>query len=164
MSIPKSIKTRLLSAAYSAAYATSQRVFNFTERLRVQKEDSYQDDLFDYRDKLADELVEGKELIEVLAAHNNKVQGELDFVEREINGPTYTEREQVPEGAGVRDFDDLPAPQGVNEDEAPEGYKAVIGAGGCTGCHLDPTEDTCQAPACFSEHRGDGQEVIFVKR
>lgn len=149
MSIQKSIKTRLLSAAYKAACALS-----------------------DYRDKLAEELREGQELVEVLAAHNNKVQGELDSVHREIYGPDfptgtwagYTEREQVPEGAGVRDFDDLPAPQGVNEDEAPEGYKAVPTSGGCTGCAFDPLSDACPAPACYSEHRGDGQEVIFVKR
>lgn len=170
MSIPKSIKTRIMSAAYKAACALSERVFNFTERLRVQKEDSYEDDLFNYRDELADELTEGKELVEVLAAHNDKVQGELDFVHREIYGPDfptgtwagYTEREQVPEGAG------LPPPE-IDEDDAPEGYKAVpCGMDGCPDCAFTTGEQDCPTRdgqlRCIDVLRADRTEVVFVKR
>ena len=179
MSIPKSIKTRLLSASYTAACVVAERVFDLTERLRVQEEDSYQDDLFNYRDELADELAEGKAQVEVLTAHNAKVQFELDFVEREINGPTYTEREQVPEGAGVRDFDDLP--QGsieidmdpikyFDEDDAPEGYKAAPydrEEHGCHACYFY-TETDCPLRGdllhCDPRNREDRTEVHFVKR
>ena len=167
----QSLKTRLLFAAYKAACALSEAVFNFTERLRVQKEDSYMNDLYDYRDELAEELREGTALLGTLERHLDNVQAELEITHREIYGPDYTPREQVPEGAGVRDFDDLPAPQGVEEDEAPEWYKAVSAGVGCTGCYFDPTHpDGCpgspgsEVTSCFADQRGDQQEVVFIKR
>ena len=157
----QSLKTHLLSASYKAACALSEAVFNFTERLRVQKEDSYMDDLYDYRDELAEELREGNALLGALERRLDNAQAELEITNREIYGP------DCPIPRTLTGFDDLPAPQGVDEDEAPWGYKAAA-PGACTGCAFDPL-DTCPnndgGPwRCNAEFRGDGQEVVFHPR
>lgn len=159
----QSLKTRLLSAAYKAACAFAEKVFAFTESIREKKDTSYLDDLYDHRDALAEELREGEELAHVLRRRNEYVAWELAVTEREIYGPTYTPTCTLHK---VRDFDDLPAPQGVDEDEAPEGYKAVPADVGCTGCCFDP-EIGCPGTtygACDAAVRGDGKEVVFVRR
>lgn len=165
----QSLKTRLLSAAYKAACAFAEKVFAFTEQLRQQKEESYTDDLYDYRDALLDELAEGEALAKSLAKRNSELHAAFERTQDEIYGPEFTSRPQVPEGVGIQDFDDLPAPQGVDENEAPEGYKAAVSSGGCTGCAFDPL-GTCPGssgstlPSCFAEQRGDQQEVVFQQR
>jgi hypothetical protein len=154
----QSLKTRLLSAAYKAACAFAEKVFAFTESIREKKDDSYLDALYDYRDALAEELRAGEELASALALRNSRVEDALARTERMIwpdCTPTCTLHK-------VQDFADLPAPQGVDENEAPDGYKAVDG-GGCVTCAFDPL-GACPAPACFSGNRGDGQEVVFVAR
>ena len=162
----KSLKTRLLSAAYKAACAFAEKVFAFTESVREKKDGSYLDDLYDYRDALAQELREGEELAAALSLRNSRVQAELDRTERELrDGNTQAIRSTYT----VADFDDLPAPQGVNEDEAPEGFKAVAATpdGGCTGCYFSP-EVSCPHHegilACTSASRGDQQDVVFQPR
>ena len=155
----QSLKTRLLSAAYKAACAFAEKVFAFTESIREKKDDSYLDDLYDHRDALAEELREGEELAHAQRRRNEYVAGELAVTEREIYGPDYTPTCTLHK---VRDFDDLPAPQGVDEDEAPEGYKAVPADVGCTGCCFDPLGDCPQV--CLPGNRGDGQNVVFIKR
>ena len=167
----QSLKTRLLSAAYKAACALAERVFAFTEQLRQQKEYSYQDDLFDYRDALLDELDEGEALAAALAKRNAEVRASIVRTNDEIYGPEFTPRPQVPEGAGIQDFDDLPAPQGVDENEAPDGYKAVASerVGTCSGCCFSPdlgcpSNDDDTFGACLASRRGDRQDVVFVAR
>lgn len=162
----QSLKTRLLSAAYRAACALAERVFAFTESIREKKDDSYLDDLYDHRDALAEELREGEELASALALRNSRVSDELERTERELyNGNTQAIRSTYT----IADFDDLPAPQGVDENEAPEGYKAAVSSGGCTGCAFNPL-GTCPGssgstlPSCFAEQRGDQQEVVFQQR
>ena len=49
----QSLKTRLLSAAYKAACALTEKVFAFTESIRQREDASYLDDLYDHRDTLA---------------------------------------------------------------------------------------------------------------
>lgn len=162
----QSLKTRLLSAAYKAACAFAEKVFILTESIREKKEDSYLDDLYGHRDALAEELREGEELVHVQRRRNEDVARELAVTDREIYGPDYTPTCTLHK---VRDFDDLPAPQGVDENEAPEGYKAVLPSGGCTGCAFDPL-DTCPGStdsalsSCVAERRGDRQEVVFHPR
>lgn len=173
----QSLKTRLLSAAYKAACAFAEKVFAFTESIREKKDSSYLDDLYDHRDALEDELREGEELAHAQRRRNEYVARELAVTEREIYGPDYTPTCTLHK---VRDFDDLPPPQGmveidldpikyVDEDEAPAGYKAVLSSGGCTGCAFDPL-GTCPGssgsalPSCFADQRGDRQEVVFVKQ
>ena len=158
----QSLKTRLLSAAYKAACALAEKVFAFTESIREKKDDSYLDDLYDHRDALAEELREGNALLGALERRLDNVRAELETTNRELYGPDY------PIPHAIADFDDLPAPQGVNEDEAPEGYKAVASPAACTGCHFVP-EVCCPnndgGPVrCNSEFRGDGQEVVFHPR
>ena len=164
----QSLKTRLLSAAYKAACALAERVFAFTEQLRQQKEESYMDDIYEYRDALLDELDEGEALAAALAKRNAEVRASIVRTNDEIYGPGFTPRPQVPEGAGIQDFDDLPAPQGVDENEAPWGYRAVSSSGACTGCSFDPLgmcPNNDSGPVrCNAEFRGDQQEVIFVPR
>jgi hypothetical protein len=157
----QSLKTRLLSAAYRAACALADTVFNFTERLRAQKDDSYLDDLYAYRYALAEERNAGNALLGALRRHLDDVQAELDTTDRELNG-------RFPPPYAVADFDDLPAPQGVDENEAPDGYKAAVSTSACTECAFDPV-GTCPnndgGPVrCNAEFRGDGQEVMFQRR
>ena len=161
----QSLKTRLLSAAYKAACALAERVFAFTEQLRQQKEESYLDDLYDHRDALAEELREGEELASALALRNSRVSDELERTERELyNGNTQAIRSTYT----IADFDDLPAPQGVDENEAPDGYKAVATRGGCMGCSFDPLGKCPNEDGgpfkCIPEFRGDQKDVVFVKR
>ena len=162
----QSLKTRLLSAAYKAACALAEKVFSFTESLREKKDNSYLDDLYDHRDALAEELREGEELAHVQRRRNEYVAQELAVTEREIYGPTYTPTSTLHK---VRDFDDLPAPQGVDEDEAPWGYKAAVSAPeqGCGPCSFDPTAQCPQYEGdvgCTAAGRGDGQNVVFHPR
>ena len=157
----KSLKTRLLSAAYKAACAFAEKVFAFTESIREKKDNSYLDDLYDHRDALAAELREGEELAHVQRRRNEYVAQELAVTEREIYGPDYTPTCTLHK---VRDFDDLPAPQGVDEDEAPEGYKAVAAGAGCTDCCFDPVNSCPGLTACSRPYRGDQQDVVFHPR
>lgn len=158
----RSLKTRLLSAAYKAACALAEKVFAFTESIREKKDDSYLDDLSDHRDALTQELREGNALLGALERRLDNVRAELDLTDRELNGDYAAPR-------AVADFDDLPAPQGVNEDEAPGGYKAVLSAPeqGCGVCAFDPAAQCPQYAGdagCTAAGRGDGQNVVFVKR
>jgi hypothetical protein len=157
----QSLKTRLLSAAYRAARALAEKVLSFTESLGEKKDGSYLDDLYDYRDALAEELNAGNALLGALRRHLDAAQAELDTTDRELNG-------RFPPPYAVADFDDLPAPQGVDENEAPDGYKAAVSTSACTECAFDPV-GTCPnndgGPVrCNAEFRGDGQEVVFQRR
>lgn len=157
----QSIKTRLLSVACKATCALAEKVFAFTESIREKKDDSYLDDLYDHRDALTQELREGNALLGALERHLDNVQAELEITSRELNG-------DYPPPRALTDFDDLPAPQGVDEDEAPWGYKAAVSTGACTECDFDPV-GTCPnndgGPVrCTAEFRGDGQDVVFHAR
>ena len=157
----QSLKTRLLSAAYKAACALAERVFAFTEQLRLQKDDSYLGDLYDRRAALIEELREDGALLGELERRMDNARAELDITEREI-------WPQAPLPRALADFDDLPAPQGVDENEAPAGYKAVAMTAGCTGCAFDPLgvcpNNDDGTVRCFPEFRGDQKDVVFVAR
>ena len=157
----QSLKTRLLSAAYKAACALAEKVFAFTESIREKKDDSYLDDLYDHRDALAEELREGNALLGALERRLDNVRAELEITNHEIYG------QDCPIPHTLADFDDLPAPQGVNEDEAPEGYKAVAADVGCTGCSFEPvgtSPSSSGTHSCGGEQRADRQEVVFQRR
>jgi hypothetical protein len=78
----------------------------------------------------------------------------------------YTQRPQVPDGAGLT----APSEKILDEDDAPEGYKAVPGAwvDGCEGCAFDEVGASCPEHEgerhCAEHSRADRTEVRFIKR
>lgn len=53
----------------------------------------------------------------------------------------------------------------IDENDAPEGYKAVADeTNGCRGCHFDETARCPLHFECEGVFRADGHSVIFIKR
>ncbi len=57
----------------------------------------------------------------------------------------------------------------IDENEAPEGYKAVhrersIGCNGCVFLEAVGVEDLCVEVDCMSKWRKDGASVVFKKK